>query len=130
MWVPCVTVVLKYIPFLLRCPLFPCRKKSPILSLEKNILTNVRLFGSDKYDKVIIVDISKSPIVYLKSTKRFERPLIHHWSFFSVCLNACIFIAYSNFHLILKKSTKKASMMYLQHSAINGECEWRWMLVT
>ena len=75
---PIVTVVLKYIPFLLRCPLFPCRKKSPILNLEKNILTNVLLFGSDKYDKVITVDISKSPIVYLKSTKRFEKPLIHH----------------------------------------------------
>ena len=39
--------------------------KSPILNLEKNILTNVFLFGSDKCDEVINVGILKSKIVNL-----------------------------------------------------------------
>ena len=74
--------------FLLRCPFFAVERndifkrlhiiKSPILNLEKNILANVLLFGSDKYEKVINVAnvVIKSTITYLKSTERFERPLI------------------------------------------------------
>ena len=39
--------------------------KSPILNLEKNILTNVFLFGSDKCDEVINVGILRSKILNL-----------------------------------------------------------------
>ena len=51
------------------------------MNLEKNILTNVLLFGADKYEKTTNVGISKPTITYLTSTKRFERPLIDQLSY-------------------------------------------------
>ena len=73
--------------FLLRCSFFAVERnhvlkslhniKPPILNFEKNILKNVLLFGSDKYEKIINVGILKSTMTYLKSTKYFERPLIN-----------------------------------------------------
>ena len=51
------------------------------MNLEKNILTNVLLFGADKYEKTANVNILKPTITYLTSTKRFERPLIDQLSY-------------------------------------------------
>ena len=53
--------------------------KPSILNVGKNKLTNVLLFGSDKYEKVINVGILKSTITYLKWLRRVERPLTDQW---------------------------------------------------
>lgn len=40
--------------------------KSRILNLEQKMLTDVLLFGSDKYEKVISGNVLKSTITYVK----------------------------------------------------------------
>ena len=74
--------------FLLRCPFFNDERKKlfkslhdikpSILEFQKDFVANILLFGSDKFEETINKKILQSTITYLKSSSRFERPLINH----------------------------------------------------
>ena len=73
--------------FLLRCSFFNDERKKPYLKsfitkktfiseFQKDFLTNILLFGYDKFEETINRKILQSTITNLKSSSRFERPLI------------------------------------------------------
>ena len=75
--------------FFLRCPFFTENRKKLLNSLFKidvslknlndEMLSDILLFGSDKYKDTVNKDILVHTINFLKTTKRFERPLFS-WS--------------------------------------------------
>ena len=71
--------------FFLCCPLFAEKRQKFLNSLFKidvsfknlndEMLSDILLFGSDKYKDTVIKEILVHTINFLKTTKRFERPL-------------------------------------------------------